>query len=307
MTRDRTLTAVLDMDPGHDDALALLTALGTLDVLGVTTVAGNQTLEKTTLNARRILSAAGSQLPVAAGYDRPWFAPLATAGEVHGASGLDGWDFDPIPPYEDPGHAMAFLETVFDGSRGPVDWIATGPLTNVAAFLAGHPHCRPAIASLTIMGGSLGAGNITSDAEFNIYVDPEAAQWVFDSGMAIRLAGLDVTHKALLRFDELPRFYELGHPLGEMLVAMFSFYGRREAARGAVGFPIHDVLAVAALVRPDLFEWRTMSIGVGPHGRENRGATRPREHGPAIEVALDIDVSAFFKWMWEALDRLSHR
>lgn len=292
--------AVLDMDPGHDDALALLAALGVMDVHGVTTVAGNQTLDKTTQNARRVLWASGRDLPVAPGFDRPWLVPLVTAANVHGESGLDGYAFPPLAAdLRKVVGAMAFLRQAFSLASEPMHWIATGPLTNVASFLAGHPELRSRIASLTVMGGSLQRGNITPCAEFNIYVDPEAAQYVFDSGLTIRVVGLDVTHQALMTPEHLSRFRDLRAPVGEMLFSLLSYYGSREAAAG--GFPIHDVLAVAARVEPGLFTWRTMSLQVGPRDAESRGATRARDVGPPVDVAMTIDRPGFFEWLWKAL------
>lgn len=295
------MRAVLDMDPGHDDALALLAALAVLEVTGVTTVAGNQTLDKTTLNAHRIVRAAERTIPVAPGYSRPWLVPLVTAAHVHGDSGLDGYEFAPLSlpdPLEN--HAMSFLRAQFAAEPSdPLHWIATGPLTNVASFLAGYPELIERIASLTIMGGSLGAGNITAEAEFNIYVDPEAAQYVFDSVVPIRVVGLDVTQRALVTAEHLDRFLQLRQPVGEMLYRLLSFYGQRETSGG--GFPIHDVLAVAALVEPRLFGWRTLSLAVRGRELASRGATRPRESGPVIEMAVAIDVKKFFDWLWKAL------
>jgi pyrimidine-specific ribonucleoside hydrolase len=296
------MRAVLDMDPGHDDALALLTAFSLLEVAGVTTVAGNQTLDKTTLNALRVVRAAGRSTAVVPGCSHPWLVPLVTAPHVHGDSGLDGYDLPPMPlPETAENRAMAFLRTLFAAadSVSGLHWIATGPLTNVASFLSGHPDLRHRIASLTIMGGSLGHGNITADAEFNIYVDPEAAQYVFDSGLPIRVVGLDVTHQALVTQDELERFRDLADPVGPMLYRLLSFYGRREAT--GAGFPIHDVLAVAALLEPDLFGWRSLSLSVGAGCASTRGATRPRSEGPTVDMAIDIDVERFFQWLWKAL------
>lgn len=294
---------LLDMDPGHDDALALLAALAVLEVAGITTVAGNQTVDKTTLNARRVLHLAGrSDIAVAAGADRPWFRSLVTAAEIHGVSGLDGYDFPQISAASANPGAQALIEGVIAQAPQGLDWIATGPLTNVASFLAGHPHWRPRIRQLAIMGGSLGRGNITKAAEFNIYVDPDAAQYVFQTGLPIRLVGLDVTHKALLAVADRERFLRLRAPLGEMLYALFGFYGGREKMNtGLKGVAIHDVLAVAALVEPELFSWHRTPLQVERCNQDERGATRPGGAGPAVDVAVDIDVAGFFAWLWGAL------
>jgi inosine-uridine nucleoside N-ribohydrolase len=275
-----------------------------MDVIGVTTVAGNQTLGKTTLNARRILSAAGRKdVPVAPGMDRPLLVPLVTAGNIDGESGLDGYAFETLSECDQVIGAQEFLEQTFEASSDPVPWIATGPLTNVAAFLLGHPHLRAKIASISVMGGSLGRGNITDAAEFNIYVDPDAAQHVFQSGLPIRMVGLDVTHLALLQPQDRQRFLTLKAPIGEMLHALFGFYGHQEVIHtGLGGIAIHDVLAVAALVEPGLFRWRTTPMTVSRSQGASRGATRPGGSAPAVEVAVDIDVEKFFSWLWSCLD-----
>ncbi len=297
------LKVLCDMDPGHDDALALLVALKVVEVVGVTTVAGNQTLRKTTVNARRVLRAAEREdIRVAPGRGQPLFYPLVTAGEIHGESGLDGYSFPVLPELIPMIGANELLECTFSKALEPIDWIATGPLSNVAAFLLGHPHLFEGIGTLSIMGGSLGRGNITDSAEFNIFVDPDAADIVMHSGLNIRMAGLDVTHKALLTPDAHARFRELADPIGEMLFALFSFYGSREVNAGRQGAPIHDVLAVAALVEPDLFNWQKTPLIVHRQG-ECRGATRRGQDGPYISVAVDIDVQSFFEWFWQALDQ----
>lgn len=292
----------LDMDPGHDDALALLVALPSLPVIALTTVAGNQTVEKTYLNARRIVQAADREVPVAPGYARPLFRPLVTAQDVHGQSGLEGYEFPPLPVTEDPPHALEMMASLLTSSAGPVDIIATGPQTNIAAFLIGYPHLRSKVGSVTFMGGALGGGNITPYAEFNIYVDPDAAQLVVTSGLAIRMVGLDVTHKALLHPSELDRFLDLRRPLGEMLYGLFRFFGQHEPHAGSRGMPVHDVLAVAAHVHPEFFRWKRSSVWV--QRQENHphlGATIVGGPGPAIDVAVDIDVDAFFIWLWDTL------
>ncbi len=295
----------LDMDPGHDDALALLVALATLSVRGLTTVAGNQTVDKTYLNARRVLFLAqNSTVPVAKGCAQPLFRELVTAGDVHGQSGLDGYDFPVMAEPTEILNAMAFLERSFMAESSPVQWIATGPLTNLAAFLMGHPELIAKVGQITFMGGALDGGNVTPYAEFNIFVDPDAAAYVVNSGIPMRMVGLDVTHRALLDPGDLQRFLELGDPIGVMLFQLFSFYGRHEPNAGSAGMPIHDVLAVAAAVDPSLFVWQTTPLAVERCNETHRGATRakPASQGyPEIEVAVDIDVPRFFAWMWQAL------
>jgi pyrimidine-specific ribonucleoside hydrolase len=244
---------------------------------------------------------AETNVPVTPGYDKPWLRELVTAADVHGESGLDGYAFSPLAPIASAVHAMQYLESVFVQADHPIDWIATGPLTNVGAFLLGHPHCRQNVQSLTLMGGSLRGGNITAQAEFNIYVDPEAAAYVLSSGLNIKMVGLDVTHKALLTYHAMERFRQLKSPIGEMLYALFIFYGAREPHANRRGMPIHDVLAVAALVHPTLFTWLSAPVEVKTCSGTDRGKTQIASSGVSIDVAVDIDVPGFFEWLWETL------
>src|SRR2546428_7758984 len=218
---------ILDCDPGHDDAIALLLALASpeLDLLGVTTVAGNQTLEKTTANAIRVLDFVGrGGIPVAAGADRPLARAPSAAAYVHGEPGPDAPA--PPPPQRAPlaQHAVDFLADRIRERKGAVTLVPTGPLTNVALLLALHPDARPE--RIVLMGGAIAEGNVTPAAEFNIWCDPEAAARVFDSGLDVTMVGLDVTHRALFtqahagrlagraggRGAELPRVYGRVHP-----------------------------------------------------------------------------------------------
>ena len=191
---------LLDCDPGHDDAIALLLALGSdeLELRGVTTVAGNQTLEKTTANAIRVLELAGrAEIPVAAGAGRPLVREPRVAADVHGETGLDGPDLPPPRARPSTEHAVDFLAERIDGAT----LVATGPLTNVALLLARHPEARPE--RIVLMGGAIAEGNVTPAAEFNIWADPEAAQRVFTSGLDVTMVGLDVTHRALVTPEQM--------------------------------------------------------------------------------------------------------
>src|SRR6186997_1124046 len=240
---------LLDCDPGHDDAIALLLALGSDELVlrGVTTVAGNQTLEKTTANAIRVLELAGrGEIAVAAGADRPLVREPRVAANVHGETGLDGPDLPPPRGTPSPQHAVDFLAERLDGAT----LVATGPLTNVALLLARYPTARPE--RIVLMGGAIAEGNVTPAAEFNIWADPEAAARVFASGIDLTMIGLDVTHKALFTRTHEQR---LEGRVGEMVRALLQFYGafhRRQY--GWDGSPIHDAVAVAHVARPDLLE-----------------------------------------------------
>src|SRR4051794_6867761 len=212
---------LLDCDPGHDDAIALLLALGSdeLELRGVTTVAGNQTLEKTTANAIRVLELAGrGEIPVAAGARRPLVREPRVAADVHGETGLDGPDLP--PPQAEPAaeHAVDFLAERVEGAT----LVATGPLTNVALLLARYPDARPK--RIVLMGGAIAEGNVTPAAEFNIWADPEAAQRVFSSGLDVTMVGLDVTHKALVTTEDAEQLRRAGR-IGKVVAELLDFYG----------------------------------------------------------------------------------
>src|SRR5213083_736683 len=233
---------LIDCDPGHDDAIALLLAVASpeVELLGVTSVAGNQTLEKTTANAIRVLEFVGrADVPVAAGADRPLVREQFVASEVHGETGLDGPDL-PTPQSEPVAqHAVDYLAEKIRDSERPVTLIPVGPLTNVALLFALHPDARPE--RIVLMGGAIAEGNVTPAAEFNIWCDPEAAARVFTSGIDLTMIGLDVTHKALFTNEHEQR---LRGNVGEMVTALLEFYGRfHKQYYNWNGSPIHDAVA----------------------------------------------------------------
>ncbi|HEX4282456.1 MAG TPA: nucleoside hydrolase, partial [Solirubrobacteraceae bacterium] len=199
---------ILDCDPGHDDAIALLLALASPEVnlLGVTTVSGNQTLEKTTANAIRVLDHVGrTEIPVAAGADRPLVRERHVAADVHGETGLDGPDLPPPSRKPEAAHAIDWIAMTLTASRSPVTLVPTGPLTNIALFQARYPELVSRVERIVLMGGAYGEGNVTPAAEFNIWADPEAAHRVFTSGIDLTMVGLDVTHQALLQPRDVDR------------------------------------------------------------------------------------------------------
>jgi inosine-uridine nucleoside N-ribohydrolase len=300
---------LLDCDPGHDDAIALLLALASpeLELLGVTTVAGNQTLEKTTANAIRVLDFVGrDDVPVAAGAAAPLVREPFVAAYVHGETGLDGPDLPPPSRESLQQHAVDFLAEQIRARAGAVTLVPTGPLTNVALLLALHPDARPE--RIVLMGGAIAEGNVTPAAEFNIWADPEAAARVFASRIDLTMIGLDVTHKALFRPTHEQR---LEGRVGEMVRALLQFYGafhRRQY--GWDGSPIHDAVAVAHVARPDLLETveRGVKIDTGP--QLSRGRTyvdRWRRMGweQNTHVAVGIDSDAFLDLLVERLNSLS--
>jgi inosine-uridine nucleoside N-ribohydrolase len=296
------IPVVVDCDPGQDDAIALLLALASreLELLGVTTVAGNQTLEKTTANALKVLELAGrADVPVAAGADRPLVRELVVAADAHGETGLDGPDLPPPRGRALGQHAVDFLDEQIASSDRPLTLVALGPLTNVALLLAQRPERAARLARIVLMGGAVGAGNMTAAAEFNVWVDPEAAARVFQSGLDVTMVGLDVTNQAVLTAEHADRLRGTGR-VGTAVAEMLDFYGgfyRRTYRFG--GAPVHDAVAVAHLIQPKLVATSARHVAVDTESGLCRGRTvvdaRRRLAGPEpnARVAVDVDAPAF--------------
>jgi inosine-uridine nucleoside N-ribohydrolase len=299
---------LLDCDPGHDDAIALLLALASpeLELLGVTTVAGNQTLDKTTANAIRVLEFAGrGDIPVAAGAERPLVREQYVAAYVHGETGMDGPDLPtaqgaPIEP-----HAVDFLADTIREQGGGVTLVPTGPLTNVALLLALHPDAKPE--RIVLMGGAIAEGNVTPAAEFNIWADPEAAARVFASGIDTTMIGLDVTHRALFTSAHMGR---LAGRVGGMVTDLLRFYGEfhREVYKFD-GSPIHDAVAVAHVIRPELVTTEFLNIEIDVESQLCRGRTvvdvwRRSGREPNAHAGVDIDADGFLELLIERLNSL---
>jgi inosine-uridine nucleoside N-ribohydrolase len=304
------LPIVLDCDPGHDDAIAILLALASpeLELVAVTTVCGNQTLDKTTANAIRVLEFAGrGDVPVYAGADRPLVRERHVAAHVHGESGLDGPDLPAPVGAPQSRHAVDFLAEQFRGPKPLL--VATGPLTNVGLLFATHPDARPD--RIVLMGGAIGEGNRTPAAEFNIWADPEAAQRVFAEGLDTTMVGLDVTHRALItdaHTEELRRAGRVGKMVAELMDFYSQFHRRRYV--DLPGSPMHDPVCIAHLVDPGLMEVREASIEVDCSGGPSWGRTnvdwRGREHfgPPNAKVGYDIDGERFAQLVVERISSL---
>jgi purine nucleosidase/pyrimidine-specific ribonucleoside hydrolase len=306
-----TVPCVLDCDPGHDDAVAIIlaAALPELDLRAITTVAGNGTLERTTENARRVATLAGIDVPIAAGARGPLRRELVTAPDVHGKSALDGPELpEPDRPL-DPRPAVDLLTDLLLAAEEPITVVATGPLTNVALLLRRGPEVRERIREVVLMGGSTGRGNVTPLAEFNIYVDPEAADEVFTSGLPLRMVGLNLTHQALATEDVRRRMRGLGTELGRIAVEWLEWFaGTYRSVFGLDGPPLHDPCAVAWLAHPDLVSSTKTFVAVECEGRWTRGATAVDLHGrlgqaPNVEVGLELDVDRFWDLVLGALAR----
>jgi inosine-uridine nucleoside N-ribohydrolase len=301
---------ILDCDPGHDDAIALLLAVASpeLDLVGVTTTYGNQTLAKTTANALRVLELVErADVPVAAGAERPLQRELVVAAHVHGESGLDG------PSLPDPttapaaGDAVAFIAHVVATSSQPVTVVATGPLTNVAHYL--QIHGAEGVERIVLMGGAIAEGNFTPAAEFNIWCDPEAAAIVFESELDVTMIGLDVTHQALLGAVIEERLRASGR-VGSFVADLNVFFTRyHRETYGWEGAPIHDAVAVAHLLRPGLVETRLRNVTVELESELCRGRTvvdlwRRTDRAPNAHVGVAIDADAFFDLLVERIAAL---
>jgi inosine-uridine nucleoside N-ribohydrolase len=301
---------ILDCDPGHDDAIALLLALASpeLELLGVTTTYGNQTLEKTTANALRVLELVGrTDVPVVPGAAEPLERELVVAAHVHGESGLDGPTLP--PPRVEPAStdAVAWIAEAVAGSTRPVTLVPTGPLTNIARYLRSHG--PTGIERIVLMGGAIAEGNMTPAAEFNIWADPEAAQVVFDAELDVTMIGLDVTHKAVTGADVQRRLRDAGS-VGVFvaeLVEFFTVYHRQ--TYGWDGAPIHDAVAIAHVVRPALVETKLRNVEVELESELCRGRTVVdlwlRTGRPAnAHVGVDLDTEAFFDLLVDRIERL---
>jgi pyrimidine-specific ribonucleoside hydrolase len=304
---------LIDCDPGHDDMMALMLACASpeLELVGVTTVAGNQTGEKTWRNALRTLTLIGrTGIPAARGADRPLLRPLTVAPEIHGVSGLDGADL-PEPAFKGLAEkASSFLVRTIMSSPSPLTLVPTGPLTNVALALLQEPALGRKLERIVLMGGAVADSNITPSAEFNIYVDPEAAKIVFASGIPIVMVGLDATNKARLSFKDIAEMASWKGRVSRVVAPLLHFFA--ETNREVFGFdgaPIHDALAVAHLVRPEVISTRPMNVEVETAGEFTAGRTVADMYGvsrrkPNAEVALDVNLPLFKDMLFSAIRRL---
>ena len=294
------IPVILDGDPGHDDAIAWMLAASDprLDIRAVTSVCGNQTIEKTTYNALRVCTLLGLSCPVGKGRPAPLLSAPMNAPSVHGESGLDG---PALPePHMQPCalRAPELMAKVLRESETPVVIVATGPQTNVAALLLAHPELKPKIARIHLMGGGIAYGNWTCAAEFNILVDPEAADIVFSSGVPITMAGLDVTEKALIFPEDFERIRAAGNRVACVVADWLEFFYEFHRKLGYAGAPVHDAVAVASLLHPELFESEELYVAVELSGEYCRGTTvgdcrGQLGHAPNARVLFDLDRAGF--------------
>lgn len=307
---------IIDTDPGQDDAVAILLALASpeeIEVLGIVAVAGNVPLDLTQKNARIVCELAGKpDVPVYAGCDKPLGRPLVTAEHVHGKTGLDGPVLpDPTMPLQDQ-HGIDFIiETLRNEAARTVTLCVLGPLTNIATAFEKAPDIVDRVQQVILMGGAyFQVGNITPTAEFNIYVDPQAADIVFKSGIDIVVMPLDVTHKALVTTPRNDAFRALGTPAGIAVAQMTDFFERFDKEKyGSTGAPLHDPCVTAYLIAPELFQGRHINVEIEVESELTMGMTVADWWGvtdrPANATFIgDLDSDRFFALLVERIGRL---
>lgn len=310
-----TRKIIIDTDPGQDDAVAILLALASpeLEVLGITCVAGNVPLALTSKNARVVCELAGRpDIKVFAGCDRPLVRPLVTAEYVHGKTGLDGIALPEPAMALQPGHAVDFLiETLRREPAGTVTLCPLGPLTNIATALQKVPDIAPRIAEIVLMGGAyFEVGNTTPAAEFNIHVDPQAAEIVFHSGVPLVVLPLDATHQVLTNRARIEAFRGLGTPVGHAVASWTDFFERFDMEKyGSEGAPLHDPCVIAYLLQPDLFEGRHINVEIETTSELTMGMTvadwwRVTDREPNAYFVGRANAEGFYALLTERLARL---
>lgn len=310
MANKKKRPIILDGDPGHDDAIAwvLASTIDEFDIKAITTVAGNQTLEKVTYNARRIAALLHIDVEVAKGRNRPLCSDLIIAPNFHGETGLDG----PVLP--EPHLPLSKLSApemmakVLEESDEKVTIVSTGAQTNVAALLLSHPELKDKIEMISTMGGGLRNGNWTTGAEFNILVDPEAAYTVYHSGLPLQMCGLDVTEKALVYPEDWERIRSLNNPIAEVVAGWFDFFFIHVKSLGWAGATTHDPCAIMSLAHPEIFDIREYNVDIETKGKYCRGATIADYNNmlgkPAnCRCVVDLDREKFVEYLYEACSK----
>ncbi len=305
---------IIDCDPGQDDAVALFLAMASpdeLEILGITTVAGNVPLALTHRNARMMCDiAARRDLRVFAGCERPMVLDPITAEYIHGDTGIDGVDvFEPQTPLQEQ-HAVDFIIETLLANTVPVTLIPTGPMTNVATAIQREPAILKNVERIVSMGGAMReGGNRSPSAEFNILVDPHAAEIVYNCGRPVTAMGLDVTHQVLSTRERVGRIRELGNDVAEATAGMLSFFHRYDTKKyGSEGAPLHDPCTVAWLLRPDLFETKACNISVEKDSQLTLGHTavdfwHVTDRPENVEWAYEVDADGFYDLLVERLAR----
>ena len=298
---------IMDCDPGRDDAIALM-MLGrdeSYKLLGITTVAGNHTVSHTFNNAQRLSAWLGIDAPVFRGCERPLLREPVIAPEIHGDTGLDGFDEQCMPKHQETEHAVTWIVKTLLAAAEPVALLVTGPMTNIAMALRLAPAILSKIDRIVLMGGSMALGNVTPAAEFNIYADPEAARIVFTSGVDLYMAGLDITLQALCGTETIERMSALNNPAAKLFRDLMTPYCEAESrVYGMEKAPLHDPVAVAILQKPELITFRKMYVSIDCTGQEGYGRTYCDYYGktglePNCYVAVGLDTEGF----WDLVER----
>lgn len=293
---------ILDCDPGHDDAVAIMLAAKSekLDLLGITVVAGNQTLEKTQVNARNVCQCLGLDVPVYAGCGQPMVREKMVAADIHGETGLDGPVFEPLTKPLEEKHAVQFIIDTLMGSDGDITMVTTGPMTNLAMAMRMEPRIVEKIEQIVLMGGAYTNGNVTPAAEFNIIADADAAYVCFTSGRPITMVGLDVTRKALCYPAVVDRMEKVGNQASKLFVdLMRHFCKSQKEVFGWEGGPLHDPITIAYLLDPSVLTVKPMHAEIDIRSTQSYGRTNCDYFGyqklePTADVAVDIDVEKFW-------------
>ncbi len=309
--RNMKKNIIIDCDPGHDDAIEILLALKDNDanLLGITTVAGNQTVDKTTLNALKILSLAGERnIDVARGCSSPILERLTTAPAIHGVSGLDGAHLpDPLSKI----HSMHAVDFIKDKLKefNTVTIVATGPLTNISLLLKLYPGIKENIERIVWMGGSYSMGNITPDAEFNAFNDPEALKMVLDSNVDFTMVTLDVTHKTIFFKEDIKKIEEFGTRVGKTVSdLLYFFYKAYEDNFKLGGVPVHDACALVEAIHPGFIKTEYLNVDVQLSYGPSRGRTTVDFYSVTgkqenTHVSTDIDVKKFKDYVFDTLSK----
>lgn len=307
---------ILDCDPGHDDAVAILLALGNpeIDLIGVTTVGGNQSLDKVTYNARAVLEKAhATHIPVHAGCDRPILRSQEVAASIHGESGLDGVEL-PVPtrPLEDMHAVNYIIKTIMESDPQTITLVPTGPLTNIALACRLEPRIVERVKEVVLMGGGYHRGNWSAVAEFNIKVDPEAAHIVFNEPWPLTMVGLDLTHQALCTPAVQKRIEEIDTPLAHFVSGLMDFF--RKAYQDNQDFqdpPVHDPCTIAYLIDSAVVQTRRCPLDVEIHSELTLGMTVADLRGPEpsakdchTQVATKLDFDKFWDLVTDAIERI---
>ncbi len=303
---------IIDCDPGHDDIISILVALAhkeELNILGFTTVAGNQTVEKVTNNILKVQDYLGISYPVSKGYDRPLIRPLDVQPAAHGETGLDGPELPEATSKPTGLHAIEFMRQQIEASSEPVTMICLGPLTNMGMFLRTYPELKDKIDCIAIMGGGINKGNILPKAEFNIYHDPDAAKMVFDSGVHVIMAGIEVCYAGSILLTETEELKN-GGKASKLVYDLMVFYQGYAVRRGWDRTAIFDMIPVIYLLHPEIFKSEEMKVDIETVGEYCRGMTvcdtrgYPGEIENPKTVLTDVDREACIKVLLDSLNKL---